>query len=56
MARSLKVTATWLRAEADAGRVPCLKAGTRYLFLPDAVTAALAERAGRERIAEGGVA
>lgn len=45
MARKLRVTATWLRAEADAGRVPCLRAGTRYLFAPPAVEAALAQRA-----------
>jgi hypothetical protein len=45
MARRLRVTNGWLREEADAGRVPCLKAGTRYLFVPDAVERSLAERA-----------
>ncbi len=48
-ARRLGVTATWLRAEADAGRVPCLRAGTRYLFDLDALTEALAERIVAER-------
>jgi hypothetical protein len=48
MARRLRVTVAWLRAEADAGRVPCLRAGTRYLFAPDAVERVLAERAARE--------
>ena len=32
MARRLHVTCTWLRVEADAGRIPCLIAGNRYLF------------------------
>lgn len=45
MARRIRVTTTWLRAEADAGRVPCLKAGKRYLFAPEAVERTLAERA-----------
>jgi hypothetical protein len=45
MARRLRVTNAWLRAEADAGRVPCLRAGKRYLFSPEAVERILAERA-----------
>jgi hypothetical protein len=45
MARRLHVTVGWLRAEADAGRVPCLLAGTRYLFAPEAVERVLLERA-----------
>jgi hypothetical protein len=49
MARRLGVTARWLRSEADAGRVPCLKAERRYLF--DAPTV---ERLMRERAAKGG--
>ena len=48
MARRLRVTTAWLRDEADAGRVPCLRAGTRYLFAPEAVERVLAERAARE--------
>lgn len=47
MARRLRVTAAWLRTEADAGRVPCLRAGKRYLFAPEAVERALADRASR---------
>ncbi len=50
MARRLRVTTGWLRAEADAGRVPCLRAGTRYLFAPDAVERVLAERAANEKV------
>jgi len=45
MARLLKVSAGWLKAEADAGRVPSLRAGRSYLFAPGAVEKALAERA-----------
>ena len=45
MARRLRVTIAWLRGEAEAGRVPCLRAGTRYLFAPDAVEQALTDRA-----------
>jgi hypothetical protein len=48
MARRLRVTISWLRAEADAGRVPCLRAGDRYLFCAEAVERVLAERAARE--------
>ena len=49
MARRLRVPVTWLREEAEAGRVPCLKAGRAILVNPDAVNAALTERAARER-------
>lgn len=49
MARSLRVTVAWLRSEADQGRVPCLRAGKRYLFAPAAVAQVLAERAAIER-------
>lgn len=50
MARRLGVTQGWLRAEAEAGGVPCLRAGPRdYLFAPEAVEAALAQRATEER-------
>ncbi len=46
MARHVRVTSEWLKDEADAGRVPCLRASKRYLFAPDAVERVLAERAG----------
>ncbi|MCH8037107.1 MAG: hypothetical protein IIC53_08280 [Proteobacteria bacterium] len=45
MARRLGVTQQWLRDEAEADRVPHLKAGTRFLFNADAVERVLAERA-----------
>lgn len=49
MARRLGVTQQWLRDQADAGKIPCLKAGNRYLFNPVAVQEALAEKAARTR-------
>lgn len=45
LARRLGVTQQWLRDQADAGKIPCLKAGNRYLFNPVAVQEALAAKA-----------
>lgn len=50
MARRLRVKVSWLKSEADAGRVPCLKADTRYLFAPEAVEKVLADRAANETV------
>ncbi len=50
-AARLGVPAAWLRGEALAGRIPCLRAGRRLLFHLTAVEAALllrADRAGEE--------
>jgi hypothetical protein len=44
-AARLGVPAAWLRAEAQAGRVPCLRAGRRLLVNPQAVERVLMERA-----------
>ena len=49
MARRLGVTQQWLRDQAGAGKIPCLKAGNRYLFNPVAVQEALATKAARLR-------
>jgi hypothetical protein len=49
LARRLGVTQAWLRDQADCGRVPCLKAGKRYLFNVDAVQATLVKRAKSKR-------
>jgi excisionase family DNA binding protein len=49
LARRLGVTQQWLRDQAEAGRIPCLKAGDRYLFNPAAVQEALAAKAARMR-------
>jgi excisionase family DNA binding protein len=45
MARRLRVPVGWLRDEADAGRIPSVKAGRVFLFSPEAVESALLERA-----------
>lgn len=45
MARRLRVTAAWLKSEAEAGRVPALKADRRFLFNPETVELSLLERA-----------
>ncbi|MBX3408125.1 MAG: hypothetical protein KF869_15325 [Phycisphaeraceae bacterium] len=37
MARHLRVPANWLRAEANAGRIPHLRAGSALLFDPEVV-------------------
>lgn len=48
MARRLGVTQQWLRDQADAANVPCLRAGKRYLFTPVAVQEALAVEAAKQ--------
>ena len=53
MARSLHVTQRWLRAEAEAGRIPHLRAGARLLFDAEAVERLLLERAREEGQADG---
>jgi hypothetical protein len=50
-ARSLRVPARWLRAEAEAGRIPHLKAGRVLLFDVDAVERVLLDRARSEGLA-----
>jgi hypothetical protein len=45
MARRLFVPARWLRTEAEAGRIPCLRAGSRFLFDPETVEQVVLERA-----------
>jgi hypothetical protein len=44
-ARLLRVPAAWLRDEADAGRLPHLRAGNAYLFDVDLVERLLLDRA-----------
>lgn len=44
----LQLSATWLRGEALAGRVPCLKAGKEVLFNLPALRRVLYARAGTE--------
>ena len=47
LARELKLPRDWLRTEADAGRIPCLRVGRKLLFQIEAVKRALAERAAK---------
>jgi len=51
-ARSVGVTQKWLKQQADEGAVPCLKAGTRYLFNLDALTASLSDRAASSQVSD----
>jgi hypothetical protein len=50
LAARLRLPSDWLRAEAAAKRIPCLRVGRRLLFNPGAVEEALARQAaaGRE--------
>jgi len=45
LAKELRLPIQWLKVEADAGRIPCLRAGRKRLFNPEAVLNVLAERA-----------
>ena len=47
MSRRAGVPVAWLREQADAGHIPHLKAGTRYLFNVVATFDALATLAAR---------
>jgi hypothetical protein len=49
LAARLRLPSKWLRAEAEAGRIPCLRVGRRLLFNADAVGRALAEQAGQKQ-------
>ena len=44
-ARRLRVSSKWLREEAEAGRIPALRAGKTFLVHPPSVEAALIQRA-----------
>jgi hypothetical protein len=52
LARKLGLSAVWLKAEANAGRIPCLKVGRRLLFNAAAVERALLARAGGDENAD----
>ena len=45
LSRRLHLPMAWLREEAAAGRIPCLKAGTKFVFDEAAVRRALLLRA-----------
>lgn len=44
LARATRLPEAWLRREADAGRLPCIRAGRRRMFDLTAVLKSLAER------------
>jgi hypothetical protein len=45
LARQLRVPVRWLRAEAEAGRLPCVRAEKQILFDPEVVYQVLRQRA-----------
>ena len=51
--RRFGVPLAWLKAEAQARRIPSLRAGRRLLFNPDAVERVLLERARQDQEASG---
>jgi hypothetical protein len=46
MAARLGVPSKWLKDMAESGKVPGLKAGDRWLFVPDVAAAAVRSMAG----------
>lgn len=50
-ATTLGIPISWLKREAEAGRVPCLRAGRRFLFDIEAVAKTLSERSAAETTA-----
>lgn len=44
LAHATRLPAAWLKREADAGNLPCVRAGRRLMFNLDAVLRALGER------------
>lgn len=42
--RALGVPIAWLKEEADAGRIPCLRAGKNYLFDLEILRAIIMDR------------
>jgi hypothetical protein len=51
LAERTGLPAAWLKREADAGRLPCIRAGRRRMFDLDAVLKTLAARTEREGVA-----
>jgi len=49
LAIRLRLPREWLRAEAMAGRIPCLRAGRKLLFSLATIERILAERAATSR-------
>lgn len=49
LASQVRLPPAWLKGEALAGRLPCLRVGRTFLFSLSAVEKALAERAAVSR-------
>lgn len=49
LARELMLPVDWLKAEAMAGRIPCLRIGRKLRFSVEAVRKSLASRAAESR-------
>jgi hypothetical protein len=45
IAYRLGIPEAWLKAEAESGRIPCIRIGRRMLFHPDVVERSLMDRA-----------
>jgi excisionase family DNA binding protein len=45
LAQALNLPESWIKGEADAGRIPHLRIGKRYRFSLEAVVRTLADRA-----------
>lgn len=45
LARELRLSKTWLKAQTKAGRIPSFKAGMKTIYNPEAVRKALADLA-----------
>lgn len=56
MAARLGVPSKWLREQAEAGKVPGLRAGNRWLFRPDVVGPIVAAMAAPGVVSKGGEA
>jgi hypothetical protein len=56
LANVLRLPVGWLKSEARAGRIPCLRVGRDLLFDVEAVRAALAERARSKAESDRGIA
>ena len=50
LADRLRLPAKWLKAEAEVGRIPCLRVGRRMLFSLEAVEQALLQQAITSRL------
>jgi len=50
LASQLRLPGAWLRSQALAGNIPCLKVGRKLLFNPGAVEKTLAVRAATGRL------